>query len=198
MNRGKMIVISGPSGAGKGTLVKLFRQKHPDAWLSVSATTRKERPGEIDGVHYHFLSQREFDDMVKRDEFLEYVQYNGRSYGTPRLPLERARAQNRPVIVEIEVRGALAIKARCPEAILVFVAVNKMEELEKRLRHRGDTKEEDIQKRLQTARWEYAQMDQYDYIVCNDGEVACAAEELFAIYTAECCRAKCRIDHISL
>ncbi|MBR3269261.1 MAG: guanylate kinase [Oscillospiraceae bacterium] len=166
-NKGLLIVLSGPSGSGKGTLVAEIL-KRGDCAVSVSATTRSPREGEIDGVHYHFISREEFEQRIREDGLLEYAQYCDNFYGTPRKEVEEMRAQGKHVILEIEVQGAFQIRERCPEAVLVFTTPPTLEELNRRLHKRGTETEEVIEKRIARAKEEMPLAEQYDYIVLND------------------------------
>ncbi len=189
MKKGRLIVISGPSGVGKGTVVKSLLARDPNTWLSVSATTRAIRPSETDGVQYHFISQAEFDRMIAEGSFLEYACYVNNSYGSPLAPIEQKLAEGRDVLLEIEVQGALQIKQKRPDAISVFIAAPSFEALAERLRGRKDTDEAAIAKRLETARQEYRIAPQYDYIVVND-EIETAVADVAAILRAEFLRAE--------
>ena len=177
---GKLFVISGASGVGKGSLLKGVMARRPDLSFSVSATTRKPREGEVDGVHYHFLTKERFEELIEKDRFLEYARYAENYYGTPLDPVEEHLEQGHDVILEIELQGALQVKKRLPKAVLVFIAPPSFEELENRLRGRGTETEEVIRKRLAIARQECANMDEFRFIVVND-EVEDAADRLRAI-----------------
>lgn len=178
--KGTLFVITGPSGAGKGTVLKQVIQSLDGLYFSVSATTRKPREGEVDGVHYHFLTKERFEELIEKDRFLEYAQYAGNYYGTPLDPVEEHLEQGHDVILEIELQGALQVKKRLPKAVLVFIAPPSFEELENRLRGRGTETEEVICKRLAIARQECANMDEFRFIVVND-KVEDAADRLRAI-----------------
>lgn len=191
--RGTLLIFSGPSGVGKGTVVKELRRRNENIRLSVSATTRKPRPEDIEGVTYSFKTEAEFLQMIENDEFLEHACYNGRYYGTPAAPVDKLLAEGHDVVLEIEVQGALQVMARRPDAVSVFVAAPSFAELERRLRGRGDTAQEDILERLATARWEYSQAEQYNYIVVNDCVEHCA-DEVTAILTADKCKAEYRTE----
>ena len=175
----RLFVISGPSGAGKGTLVSLVRGMRPDLGLTVSATTRQPRPGEVDGVAYHFLSEEEFERRVKAGEFLEWAQVHGHRYGTLRSEADRLIAQGKSVILEIDVQGALNVRRIAPEAVLVFIEPPSMAELERRLRARGTEDEASVELRLANARREMELADQYDARVVND-DLQSSARELAA------------------
>lgn len=177
MSRGKLIVISGASGVGKGTVLARMMEKRKDLSFSVSATTRPPRPNEVDGVHYYFISRERFEQMIAQGEFLEYDNHAANYYGTPRAQAEEKR-QNGHVLLDIEPNGAKAVKAAAPEAVLVFIMPPSMQELERRLRGRGDTSEEQIQLRMNRAAWEMEQRSWYDYVVVNDDADRCAEEIL--------------------
>ena len=185
-NKGTLFVITGPSGAGKGTVLKQVMQSLDQLYFSVSATTRAPREGEVDGVHYHFLTKERFEELIANDRFLEYARYAENYYGTPLDPVEEHLEQGHDVILEIELQGALQVKKRLPKAVLVFIAPPSFEELESRLRGRGTEAEEVILKRLDIARQECANMDEFRYIVVND-EVESAADRLRAILLSHRC-----------
>ena len=166
--KGRLIVISGPSGVGKGTVVKTLMDRDPRVRLSVSATTRPMRPSETEGVQYHFVSHEEFERMIAADAFLEHAQYVGNRYGTPEKAVDEMLQQGFDVVLEIEVQGGLQVMKRRPDAITIFIVAPSFEELARRLRGRGDTDEEKVQMRLQQARMEYLVAPQYQYIVVND------------------------------
>ena len=168
MKKGRLIVISGPSGVGKGTVVRALLERDPQLRVSVSATTRPMRPNEIDGVHYYFISHVKFEEMIAQDLFLEHAQYVGNYYGTPEAPVDRMLEQGFDVILEIEVQGGLQVMKRRPDAISVFLVAPSFEVLAARLRGRGDTDEEKVLMRLQQARMEYLVASQYQYVVVND------------------------------
>ena len=184
MRKGRLIVISGPSGVGKGTVVKALMEREPEIRLSVSATTRDMRPGEIDGVQYYFVSHETFEQMIAEDRFLEHAQYVGNRYGTPEAPVDRMLAEGRDVILEIEVQGGLQVMQRRSDAISVFIAAPSFKVLGERLRGRGDTDEEKVLMRLQQARTEYLVAPQYHYIVIND-RLEDAVSDIQAILRAE-------------
>ena len=187
MNKGQLIVFSGPSGVGKGTVLKEFLKNKENVSLSISATTRSPREGEQDAVHYYFLSKEEFEKKIQDGNMLEYAQYNQNYYGTPKDKVDEALANGKDVILEIEVQGALQIKEKCPNSLLVFVMPPNWEELEKRLVGRGTEDEETIKNRLNIAKKELQQAVHYDYILVND-EVEAAAERLNDIINAGRCR----------
>lgn len=186
-HRGKLIVVSGPSGAGKSTVIGKVMERRNDLCFSVSATTRKPREGEVDGVNYFFVTGTEFDRMIGDDELLEHAEYNRDNYGTPRAYVEEKRRAGMHVLLDIEVQGARQVRERVPEAIKIFIIPPSLQVLEQRLRGRGTETEEQIQRRLARARGEYREADFYDYVVIND-HLDTAANELNAIITAELCR----------
>lgn len=178
--KGSLLVISGPSGSGKGTVVKRLVENYDGYMLSVSATTRSPRKGEINGVHYHFITPEQFDDMVSKGGFIEYARYSKSSYGTPAEPVAEALAQGRHVILEIEICGARQVKQRMPEAKTVMLIPPTYQELKKRLIDRGTETEDEIKRRLDIAMGEIRQIDFFDCIVIND-DVDAAAERLDAV-----------------
>ena len=182
MSNGKLIVISGASGVGKGTVLNLVMQKRKDLSFSVSATTRPPRPGEVDGVHYFFISKECFEVMIDQDEFLEYDAHAANYYGTPRTQAEEKMARGGSVLLDIEPNGARQVKQAAPEALLIFIMPPSVEELERRLRGRGDTPEDQIVMRMERAVWEMEQRHWYDYVVVNDDAHRCA-EEILKIIT---------------
>lgn len=185
--KGSLFIITGPSGAGKGSVLSRVLPSLENVFLSVSATTRNPRPGEEDGVNYYFISRERFDEMVERGELLEHAEYVGNCYGTPEGPVNRRLEDGQDVILEIEVQGALIVKEKRPDAVLVFIVPPSFDILERRLRNRGTEAEEVVEKRLQKARAECAHMDDYDFIVVND-LLDDAVRDLSAIITAERCR----------
>lgn len=193
MSHGQIIVISGPSGVGKGTITKEAMARNSNLRFSVSATTRQMRPSEKDGVNYFFVSEQAFEEMIAKDELLEYARYVQHYYGTPIKAVDEAVAAGWDVVLEIDVQGALQIKKRRPDAILIFIAAPSYAELERRLMNRGDTPEESARLRLEAARLEYARAPEYDYIVVND-TVERAVNEVLSIITAQKCRSKYRTD----
>ena len=184
---GLLVVISGPAGAGKGTVVRELL-KNGDLEVSVSATTRAPRAGEEDGVHYHFLTREQFIDMKEHDGFLEYAEYCGNFYGSPKKQAEEGMAEGKDVILEIEVQGCQKIKAKNPDCVSIFIMPPSMEVLEKRLRGRGTETEDVIVRRMARAREEIALAKDYDYIVVNGPIEECVADVL-SVLRAEKLRA---------
>jgi len=191
MSKGKLFVISGPSGVGKSTAIAEVMRQYPNLRFSVSATTREKRPGEVDGVSYFFLSREEFEKKRDNGELLEHAEYVGNYYGTPEAPVNAALEEGIDILLDIEPVGAMQVKARRPDAVLVFMAAPSFAELERRLVGRGDTAPDKIAKRLEKARWEYTQAPQYDYIVLSD-KVQTTAGEILYIITSEKCKASDR------
>ena len=193
MKKGKLIVVSGSSGVGKGTVLKEVFAHRSDIFFSVSFTTRECRPGETEGISYHYISQAEFLDRIERGEFLEWVEYAGAFYGTSMTVISEQLEQGRDVLLEIEVQGAAKVRARMPEAVSLFIAPPSFEELSRRLHGRGTDSEEVIQRRLATARKEAKELEHYDYIVIND-TIENAVGEILAILVAEGCRKERRLE----
>lgn len=177
MSKGKLIVISGASGVGKGTVLGIMMEKRKDLSFSVSATTRPPRPGEIDGVHYYFITREKFESMIAAGEFLEYDNHAANYYGTPRAQAEEKQTRG-PVLLDIEPAGAKQVRESDPDAELIFIMPPSMEELERRLRGRGDTPEDQIEMRMKRAIWEMEQRHWYDHVVVNDIPERCADEIL--------------------
>ena len=173
----KIFVFSGASGVGKSSALKRVMEAREDLRFSVSATTRKPRPGEEDGVHYFFVTKERFEQMIEDREMLEYDAHHENLYGTPRNQL----LGEKHVVLDIEPNGAFQVKGNYPDAALIFVTPPSLEELERRLRGRGDTPEEQIEVRMARAKWEIAQSDHYDYVVLNDDLDRCVAEILAII-----------------
>ncbi len=183
--RGLLVVLSGPSGVGKGTVRKaLFELEGHDLVYSISMTTRPPREGEIDGLDYYFVSKEEFEDRIKNDAFLEWAQFVGHYYGTPRDKVEEQLKLGKEVVLEIEVQGALQVRERTSDAVFVFIAPPNKESLYRRLLRRGTESNETIQKRMDKAEREFPLAHKYDYIVVND-EVTNAADRILAIIRAE-------------
>jgi guanylate kinase len=176
----RVFVITGPSGVGKGTLIRTLRERVPELELSVSATTRAPRPGEADGVDYHFLDDGEFERRVAAGAFVEHARYSGRRYGTLRDELRRRTEQGHPVVLEIEVQGARQVRETLPEAVQIFIAPPTEDALRARLVGRGDTAPEDMEARLATARTELEARDEFAHVVIND-RLEDAVEELTRI-----------------
>lgn len=181
---GLLIVLSGPSGCGKGTVIRELMQDHLNLFYSVSATTRLPRPGETDGIHYHFLKKEQFEDLISTDGMLEYANYCGNYYGTPRAAVEEQCRAGKDVILEIEVQGAMQIREKCPDAVFLFILPPSAEELARRLTDRQTEDPQTVQNRLAKAREEMALAGNYDYIVVND-IVSETASQIEAIITAE-------------
>ncbi|MEP9385413.1 guanylate kinase [Nocardioides sp. KR10-350] len=181
--RPRLTVLAGPTAVGKGTVAAAIRESHPEIYLSVSATTRRPRPGEVHGVHYWFVSDEEFDRMVADGELLEWaVVHRSARYGTPRGPVEEALAAGRPALLEIDLQGARQVRRTMPDALFVFLAPPTWEELVRRLVGRGTESEAERERRLETARVELAAEPEFDVTIVNR-EVHQAAEELVALMT---------------
>ena len=177
MSKGKLVVISGCSGVGKGTVLGIMMKKRENLKFSVSATTRDPRDSETEGVHYYFVTKERFEEMIASGQMLEYSAHNANYYGTPRAQAEEKMAEG-SVLLDIEPNGAKQVKDAAPEAVLVFIMPPSMEELERRLRGRGDTSEEQIAMRMERAVWEMEQRHWYDHVVVNDDAERCAEEIL--------------------
>jgi guanylate kinase len=190
INNGLLIVISGPSGAGKGTICKALSEDQ-DLWISVSATTREPRSGEVDGVNYYFLNKQEFIDRINDDDFFEYAEVYGNYYGTPKWKTLEAIYNGKDVVLEIDIQGALKVKQQYPEGVFIFILPPSMEELKQRIINRGTETEESIIRRFKSAYQEVNYISKYNYAVVND-TVENAVDKIKAILTAE----KCRVDRL--
>ncbi|MBP3622822.1 MAG: guanylate kinase [Oscillospiraceae bacterium] len=193
--KGKLIVISGPSGAGKSTVVFKAIEGREDVCFSTSVTTRKPRPGEVDGREYFFVDPDRFKEMVENDELLEHAEYVANSYGTPRAYVEEKLEAGVNVLLDIEVQGARQVHEKMPDAVKIFIIPPSLETLEKRLKGRGTDTERAIEARLIRARQEYQEADFYDYLIIND-DADKAAKELSAIILAEHCRFHDRLEYL--
>ena len=196
MRKGKTFIVSGPSGVGKSTVLHALLKRRENVYFSVSATTRAPRPGEQNGKDYHFLNVETFREWIARDEFLEYAEYVGNFYGTPKRYVDEAMDSGRDVILDIEVQGAIQVTSKRPETVRIFIAPPSWEELERRLTERGTDSPQKIQERLLRAKVEFQTAHTYDYFVVND-TVEKAAAELDAIMTAEHCKPQERMEIIS-
>ena len=196
MQKGKTFIISGPSGVGKSTVLRELFKDRDDLYFSISATTREPREGEVDGVHYHFIDLKRFQELIEEDALLEYAEYVGNFYGTPKKFVDKAMNDGKDVILDIEVQGALQVSAKRPETVRIFIAPPSWEELERRLVSRGTDSEEKIQKRLLRAKAELRTADVYDYFVIND-TVERAVREINAIMLAEHCKPAERMKILS-
>lgn len=190
-NKGVLIVISGPSGAGKGTICKALLEKHPEIKLSVSATTRSPRVGEVDGVNYHFLNKETFLKRIDENDFLEYAEVYGNYYGTPKSNVEEILNSGKDVILEIDIQGALKVKERSEDGVFIFILPPSMEELKQRIIKRGSETPESLMTRFKSAYQEINYVSKYNYAVVND-TVDAAVNKIESILTAE----KCRVDRL--
>ena len=184
VQKGLLIVLSGPSGVGKGTVCSLLRQEQSDIVYSVSATTRSPRVGEVEGVNYFFKGREEFQSMIKQNQLLEWAEYVGNYYGTPRQFVEETVQQGKDIILEIEVQGALKVKQNYPEGIFIFLMPPSLAELKNRIIHRGTETDESLLNRMNAAKEELQMMKHYDYAVVND-DVGNAVKRIQAIIEAE-------------
>lgn len=196
MSKGVLTVVSGFSGAGKGTVMKRLLEKYENYALSISVTTRQPREGERDGIEYFFRTREEVESMIREDQLLEHAEYVGNYYGTPRFYVEEMLSQGKNVILEIEIQGAMKIKEKIPEAVLVFVTPPSMEELRHRLTGRGTETAEVIESRLRRAAEEAEGMNDYDYILIND-QIEDCVDQLHQIILSEHCRAQCNQELIN-
>lgn len=190
-NKGLLIVVSGPSGAGKGTICKALLEKHDDLYISVSATTRQPRAGEVDGVNYHFITKEDFIKRVEQKDFLEYAEVYGNYYGTPKSRVEEMIDSGKNVILEIDIQGALKVKENFKEGVFIFILPPSMEELKQRIIKRGSETPESLMRRFKSAYQEINYISKYNYAVVND-VVDVAVSKIEGIITAE----KCRVDRI--
>ena len=190
-NKGLLIVVSGPSGAGKGTICKALLEKHDDLFISVSATTRQPRAGEVDGVNYHFITKEDFIKRVEQKDFLEYAEVYGNYYGTPKSKVEEMLNSGKNVILEIDIQGALKVKENFKEGVFIFILPPSMEELKQRIIKRGSETPESLMRRFKSAYKEINYISKYNYAVVND-IVDVAVSKIEGIITAE----KCRVDRI--
>jgi len=174
--RSRLAVLSGPSGVGKGSVVAEIRRTHPNVWLSVSATTRKPRPGEVDGVHYRFVDVPTFEAMISNGQLLEWAPYAGNLYGTPRAPVEQRLAAGLPALLEIDLSGARQVREAIPDALLVFLAPPSFDELVRRLTRRGTEDPRDLARRLKAAQVELVAESEFDAVIVNDTVPRAAAE----------------------
>ncbi len=188
--RGQLIVLSGPSGVGKSTVIAELFSQRDNIHFSVSYTTRQPRVGEQNGVNYNFVSREEFEGMIQRDELLEYAEYVDNYYGTSLKAIEEQLSQGVDVLLDIEVQGAAKVRARCPDALFIFIIPPSFEDLSRRLHGRNTDSEEVIAGRLEKAKIEFREIPNYDYLVIND-KVSHAVEEIEAILTA----AECRVEN---
>ncbi len=185
MSEARLIVLAGPTAVGKGTVANEVRRTHPEIWISVSATTRAPRPGEIDGLHYHFMTDEEFDRMIAADEFLEWAQvHNAYRYGTPRAPIDAVLRAGKSALLEIDLQGARQVREHMPEAFMVFLAPPTWNELVNRLVGRGTEDEHERERRLATAKQELAAQDEFDQVIVNT-KVEEACQQLVDLFRSD-------------
>lgn len=197
MSKGKMYVVSGPSGVGKGTVVKGLLEKYDEIFLSVSATTREKREGEEEGINYYYKGKQEFTDMIENGEFLEWAKFCENYYGTPRKPVEKMLEAGKDVLLEIEIQGAMEVKKNFPESIFIFIAPPTVNDLLERLKGRGTETEDVINLRVNTAKKELGYAKEYDYIIVND-VVEKTVENFISIITAERLKTERCIDELEV
>ena len=195
-SKGDLIIISGTTCAGKGTVIKKLLSNHNDIVLSISYTSRPKRDSEIDGIDYYFVSEEEFEQNIEDDKMLEYAKFAGNYYGTPRLSVQKHLDEGKDVILVIDIQGALQIKEKIPQALFVFLLPPSMRELRRRLKERQTESEEALIKRFETAYQEINELSKYNYVIVND-EVDVAADKLDSIIKAETCRVD-RIEEVFL
>ncbi len=196
MSKGLLFVVSAPAGCGKDTILEQVLAKEENVGYSVSATTRAPRPGEVDGTHYFFLTRERFEEMIENGEVLEYTEYCGNYYGTPKAGVERMLAEGKDVVLKIEVEGAMNIKKLFPDCTLVFILPPSMQELERRLRKRGTEDEPTIMRRIAQAKNEIDTAVNYDYFVVND-DLEDAVNDLVAVIHGEKCRKERNIEKLN-
>ncbi len=194
--QGNLIVVSGPSGAGKGTICQALFRQYPDLQYSISATTRAPRNGERDGVNYWFIAKDKFEEMIGNDDLLEWAEVYGNYYGTPRSYVSRMMAEGKDVVLEIDTQGALQIKKKFPEGIFIYIVPPSLEELSKRIYGRGTDEPEVIKRRLSCAREELVCAGEYNYLVVND-QLEQAVEKVHAVIIAERCRVERNMDVVN-
>lgn len=189
--KGLLIVISGPSGSGKGSVIEKVLEKNDNLWLSISCTSRSPRGSEVDGVEYYFIKREEFEEKIRNGEMLEYAKYADNYYGTPRKYIKEQLDNGKDVILEIEIQGALKVQELLPETLFIFILPPSMDELKRRLRSRNTESAEVAEKRFKTAYQEINELSKYNYVVVND-TIEKAADKINAIIMAE----RCRVDRI--
>lgn len=196
MKKGRLIIVSGPSGVGKSTVLNAVMEHMPNLRFSVSATTRAKRPGEVEGVNYFYVTKESFEKLIAEHALVEYNYYNENYYGTPIRPIDEALNAGVDIVLDVEPHGALNVRGHWPDAVLIFITPPSLGELKRRLTNRGDTSEKDIAQRLKQAAWECRQSYQYDYIVINDKLVPCI-NEVEAILQAENCKTARRSEYMN-